>query len=290
MYRTELGAAACFAVVDEGLSHREAARRYGIDAVDDSGHAPERRDILQLQGSQLVTESWRCNCNAVRPHSSLGYRPPARKRSCQPRPGSAERPAWWRNRQCTNNGTGPVAGHRSLRPVDYPTQIGAGPARRRGGQRLCALRLPWPRPGQGRTAGPCPRRHCGNLRVWGRRILIVDGCPAHPCRGRPPPPASERLRAHSQHRRADRGSTLRSCLKLSHCYRLAASSANAGDNPSGTPSGIAPQRSGPRDSRQCGDVNPRGPSSGFARRAGGCRRGGYAPTRGVARANVGVRA
>lgn len=31
MYRTELGAAACFAVVDEGLSHREAARRYGID-------------------------------------------------------------------------------------------------------------------------------------------------------------------------------------------------------------------------------------------------------------------
>ena len=31
MYRTELGAAACFAVVDEGLSRHEAARRNGID-------------------------------------------------------------------------------------------------------------------------------------------------------------------------------------------------------------------------------------------------------------------
>lgn len=46
-------------------------------------------DILYaLKEAQVLIERWRQDCNTIRPHSSLGYRPPARRRSCtilQPR-------------------------------------------------------------------------------------------------------------------------------------------------------------------------------------------------------------
>ncbi len=35
-----------------------------------------------LREAQVLIEGWRRHYNAVRPHSSLGYRPPFRKRSC----------------------------------------------------------------------------------------------------------------------------------------------------------------------------------------------------------------
>jgi transposase InsO family protein len=37
-----------------------------------------------LREAQIVIESWRRHYNAVRPHASLGYKPPAPKRSCLP--------------------------------------------------------------------------------------------------------------------------------------------------------------------------------------------------------------
>ncbi len=39
-----------------------------------------------LKEAQIVIESWRRHYNAVRPHGSLGYRPPAPRCSCQPSP------------------------------------------------------------------------------------------------------------------------------------------------------------------------------------------------------------
>ena len=71
-----------------------------------------------LKEAQVLIESWRRHYNAVRPHGSLGYRPPARKPSSRQagRPAplrSAAHPAWRRNRQCTNIQTGPVDGGRS---------------------------------------------------------------------------------------------------------------------------------------------------------------------------------
>ncbi len=37
-----------------------------------------------LREAQILIESWRRHYNGVRPHASLGYRPPARRCSCQP--------------------------------------------------------------------------------------------------------------------------------------------------------------------------------------------------------------
>ena len=39
--------------------------------------APERRDLHTLKEALVLIESWRRHYNAVRPHGSLGYRPPA---------------------------------------------------------------------------------------------------------------------------------------------------------------------------------------------------------------------
>src|SRR5205085_5312996 len=36
--------------------------------------------------AQVLIENWRRHYNAIRPHSSLGYRPPAQRRSCRQRP------------------------------------------------------------------------------------------------------------------------------------------------------------------------------------------------------------
>jgi len=71
-----------------------------------------------LKEAHDLIESWRRHYNAIRPHSSLGYRPPAPETIVMPSwpTGSAtlrRPPAWPRNRQCTNTQTGPVAGGRS---------------------------------------------------------------------------------------------------------------------------------------------------------------------------------
>ena len=45
---------------------RQAARR-----------TAQRRNLLHVEGGQIMIESWRRHYNKIRPHSSLGYRPPA---------------------------------------------------------------------------------------------------------------------------------------------------------------------------------------------------------------------
>ena len=41
------------------------------------GRTPQRGDFTTLQEAQVLTELWRREYNQVRPHSSLGYKPPA---------------------------------------------------------------------------------------------------------------------------------------------------------------------------------------------------------------------
>jgi hypothetical protein len=42
--------------------------------------------ILLLREAQIVIEQWRVHCNRVRPHSSMGYRPPAPETTLLPSP------------------------------------------------------------------------------------------------------------------------------------------------------------------------------------------------------------
>ena len=42
-----------------------------------------------LKEAQIVIESWRCHYNTIRPHGSLGYRPPAPETATPPLPASA---------------------------------------------------------------------------------------------------------------------------------------------------------------------------------------------------------
>jgi|KBSSwiS6_1023812.scaffolds.fasta_scaffold02949_2 hypothetical protein len=57
-----------------------------------------------LAEARILIEAWRRHYNTVRPHSSLGYRPPAPETETPPRR---------RRRQCTDNQTGPLGGSRS---------------------------------------------------------------------------------------------------------------------------------------------------------------------------------
>jgi hypothetical protein len=48
-----------------------------------AGRVPTRRDFSSLKKPQIVIEKWRAEYNTTRPHSSLGYRPPA-PAACNP--------------------------------------------------------------------------------------------------------------------------------------------------------------------------------------------------------------
>ncbi len=54
-------------------------KRYNAEVII---HKP-RNELLNgelfytLREAQVLIEQWRVHCNTVRPHSSLGYRPPA---------------------------------------------------------------------------------------------------------------------------------------------------------------------------------------------------------------------
>ena len=60
--------------------------------------------LVVFAGYAVLIEAWRRHYNTVRPHSSLGYRPPAPETETPPRR---------RRRQCTDNQTGPLGGSRS---------------------------------------------------------------------------------------------------------------------------------------------------------------------------------
>ena len=60
----------------QGKSLAQACKEAGI-AEQAQGRVPERRDFYSLKEAQIVIGAWRDHYNRVRPHSSLGYRPPA---------------------------------------------------------------------------------------------------------------------------------------------------------------------------------------------------------------------
>ena len=67
--------------------------------------------LYSLKEAQMVIEQWRQRYDAIRPHSSLGCRPPARETivppSWPPAPRRyADHPAWQRSHPCTNIQTG----------------------------------------------------------------------------------------------------------------------------------------------------------------------------------------
>jgi transposase InsO family protein len=50
----------------------------GADRVSAAGQAVKAgTNFYTLKEAQIVIESWRLHYNSVRPHASLGYRPPA---------------------------------------------------------------------------------------------------------------------------------------------------------------------------------------------------------------------
>jgi hypothetical protein len=68
-----------------------------------------------LAEAKILIEAWRRHYNTVRPHSSMGYRPPAPETATPPWPppvplrSTYGRP-WRRKQQCTNNQPGPLGG------------------------------------------------------------------------------------------------------------------------------------------------------------------------------------
>jgi len=52
--------------------HRELQRRV-------EGRAAEREDLLQSEGAKVLIEAWWRDSIRIRPHSSLGDRPPAQE-------------------------------------------------------------------------------------------------------------------------------------------------------------------------------------------------------------------
>ena len=63
--------------------------------------------FYSLAEARVLIEAWRRHYNTVRPHSSLGYRPPAPETASP------------RKLRCTNNQTGPLGGGRSRKPAHY---------------------------------------------------------------------------------------------------------------------------------------------------------------------------
>ena len=60
--------------------HQRRGGRDPLDRRDGSGLRDELLDgeiFSTLKEAQIVIESWRRHSNSVRPHASLGYRPPA---------------------------------------------------------------------------------------------------------------------------------------------------------------------------------------------------------------------
>ena len=99
------------------------------DASDQSTHAylARLRDELldgeifyTLREAQIIIESWRRHFNTIRPHESLGYKPPAPEVFVPPSPRGRlryvdrlRRPRWRNGQLSTNIPPGPLDGGRS---------------------------------------------------------------------------------------------------------------------------------------------------------------------------------
>ena len=95
--------------------------------------------FYSLAEAKVLIEAWRRHYNTIRPHSSLGYRPPERRhhrcRPPVPLRSTSDR-QWRRRRQCTNDQPGPPDGGCSvealeLTPGGKARLIGPGPCEKR---------------------------------------------------------------------------------------------------------------------------------------------------------------
>jgi hypothetical protein len=85
-----------------------------------------------LAEAKILIEAWRRHYNTVRPHSSLGYLPPAPEKrhryGCPPAPLRSTYGQPWRRKQfCTNNQCGPLSGGWSVGEGLARSNSGAAP-------------------------------------------------------------------------------------------------------------------------------------------------------------------
>ncbi len=64
-------------LVGQGHTVAEAVRAFGVSEVTYRDELLDGEIFYTLKEAQTVIESWRRHYNTVRPHGSLGYRPPA---------------------------------------------------------------------------------------------------------------------------------------------------------------------------------------------------------------------
>ena len=77
-------------LVSQGQSVAEAIRAIGVTEVSLRDELLDGEIFYTLREAEVVIESWRRHYNGVRPHASLGFRPPAPEVVL---PASAARPA-----------------------------------------------------------------------------------------------------------------------------------------------------------------------------------------------------
>ena len=74
----------------------EVVKALGISEVKLRDELLDQGIFHSLREAQVLIEAWRRHYNAVRPHSALGYRPPA--------PEAVPRPAWLPPRPAAGQG------------------------------------------------------------------------------------------------------------------------------------------------------------------------------------------
>ncbi len=64
-------------LTSQGTSVADAVRSIGVTEVTYRDELLDGEIFYSLREAQILIESWRRHYNTVRPHASLGYRPPA---------------------------------------------------------------------------------------------------------------------------------------------------------------------------------------------------------------------
>ena len=82
-------------LLGQGKKVAEVVKALGVSEVTAPGRAAGREIFHSLPEAQVLIEAWRRHYDAVRPHSALGYRPPA--------PEAVLWPAWLSPRPTAGN-------------------------------------------------------------------------------------------------------------------------------------------------------------------------------------------
>jgi len=64
-------------LVSQGQNIADAIRQIGVSEVSLRDELLDGEIFYTLREAQIIIESWRRHFNAIRPHESLGYKPPA---------------------------------------------------------------------------------------------------------------------------------------------------------------------------------------------------------------------